>query len=98
MLTALVSFERVFEVLDAKPAIVESPDAVPLHEPVGRVEVDDVWFRYPAPSEVSIASLEADLDCFLDVGWDLEARSEQVRRPGRDNRQRRTASCQPVAR
>ena len=27
---------------------------------VGRVEVDDVWFRYPAPAEVSVASLEAD--------------------------------------
>ena len=60
VLTALVSFERVFEVLDAKPAIVEAPDAVELHEPVGRVEVDDVWFRDPAASEVSVASLEAE--------------------------------------
>src|SRR3954469_24021830 len=48
LLTSLVSFERVFEVLDAPANIAEAPDAVPLHEPAGRIEVDDVWFRYPA--------------------------------------------------
>jgi ATP-binding cassette subfamily B protein len=60
LLTALVSFDRVFEVLDHPPAIVDSPDAVDLVAPAGRVVVDDVWFRYPAPSTVSLASLEAD--------------------------------------
>jgi len=62
LLTALVSFDRVFEVLDASRAIADKPGAAPLDAagPVqGRIEVDDVWFRYPAPSEVSIASLEA---------------------------------------
>ncbi len=62
LLTALVSFDRVFEVLDAPRAIADKPGAAPLDAagPVkGRIEVDDVWFRYPAPSEVSIASLEA---------------------------------------
>jgi len=62
LLTALVSFDRVFEVLDASRAITDTPGAVPLDAGgpvVGRIEVDDVWFRYPAPSEVSVASLEA---------------------------------------
>jgi ATP-binding cassette, subfamily B, bacterial len=63
LLSALVSFDRVFEVLDAPRAIVDKPGAAPLDATgpvVGRVEVDDVWFRYPAPAEVSVASLEAD--------------------------------------
>jgi len=62
LLTALVSFDRVIEVLDAPRAIVDSPGAEPLGAggPVaGRIEFADVWFRYPAPSQVSIASLEA---------------------------------------
>ena len=60
IMTAFVSFERVFEVLDTPSAIVDRPGAVDLVEPRGRIELDDVWFRYPAASEVSIASLEAD--------------------------------------
>jgi ATP-binding cassette subfamily B protein len=60
LLTALVSFERVFEVLDAPVSIVEREGAVKLDRPTGRIEVDDVWFRYPAASDVSIASLESD--------------------------------------
>jgi ATP-binding cassette, subfamily B, bacterial len=60
LLTALVSFDRVFEVLDRPPSIVDAPDAVALTDTVGLVEVQDVWFRYPAAADVSIASLEAD--------------------------------------
>ena len=61
VLTALVSFDRVFEVLDAPRAIDDKPGALPLPQPVqGRIEADDVRFRYPASSTVSIASLEAD--------------------------------------
>jgi ATP-binding cassette subfamily B protein len=60
IMTAIVSFERVFEVLDTPSAIVDRPGAVDLVEPTGRVELDDVWFRYPSASDVSIASLEAD--------------------------------------
>jgi ATP-binding cassette subfamily B protein len=61
LLTALVSFERCFEVLDAPLHIKEAPDAVPLPSPsTGRIEFDDVWFQYPAGSEVSIASLEGE--------------------------------------
>jgi ATP-binding cassette subfamily B protein len=65
VMTAFVSFERVFEVLDFKPAIVESLGAFDLVEPAGRIEFDNVWFRYPAPSTVSIASLEADVSAAL---------------------------------
>jgi ATP-binding cassette subfamily B protein len=58
VLTALVSFERVFEVLDFPPLIADRPGAVDLVEPVGRVEFDHVWFRHPAAAVSSIASLE----------------------------------------
>jgi ABC-type multidrug transport system fused ATPase/permease subunit len=56
--SALVSFERVFEVLDLAPLIGESADAVPVPDgPVG-VEFDDVRFAYPSADKVSLASLE----------------------------------------
>jgi len=61
---ALVSFDRVFEVLDLAPAIPEKPDAVPLPKGDGRsngantIEFRDVHFRYPTAAEVSLASLE----------------------------------------
>ena len=61
LLTALVSFERVFEVLDTPPAVDDLPGATPLPTPVaGRLEVDDVWFRYPSAAMVSIESLEGE--------------------------------------
>ncbi|CAN5727878.1 ABC transporter ATP-binding protein [soil metagenome] len=60
LMTAFVSFERVFEVLDITNVIVDAPGAYDLVEPVGRIELDDVSFRYPAPSTVSLASLEVD--------------------------------------
>jgi ATP-binding cassette subfamily C protein len=56
--SALVSFERVFEVLDLKPLIEEKVDAVPVPEgPVG-VAFDGVRFAYPSADKVSLASLE----------------------------------------
>ncbi len=51
VLTALVSFERVFEVLDFPAAIIDRPDAVDLVSPSGRVEFDHVWFRHPPGRE-----------------------------------------------
>ncbi len=57
-MTALVSFERVFEVLDLEPLIAEKPDAVDLPEGPVSVEFDDVRFGYPAADRVSLASLE----------------------------------------
>ncbi len=68
VMTALVSFDRVFEVLDLQPLIAERPDAVELQAPGGQgpwagaapdIEFDDVSFRYPSASEVSLASLES---------------------------------------
>ncbi len=78
VMTALVSFDRVFEILDLKPLVAERPDAVvlPAREPAPgadagadgsqgpgtvapEIEFDDVSFRYPTASEVSLASLES---------------------------------------
>jgi ATP-binding cassette, subfamily B, bacterial len=56
--TALVSFERVFEVLDMKPLITEKPDARALPDGPVAVEFDDVRFAYPSADRVSLASLE----------------------------------------
>lgn len=55
---ALVSFERVFEILDLRPAIAERPGAVALSGEAS-VEFDDVRFAYPRAEEVSLASLES---------------------------------------
>ena len=64
VMSALVSFERVFEVLDLKPLITEKPDARTLPEGPVSVEFDDVRFAYPSADKVSLASLEevANLD------------------------------------
>ena len=66
VMTALVSFDRVFEVLDLKPLIEDAPDAVPLRlstapgtNPAPAVDLDHVWFRYPTAAEISLASLES---------------------------------------
>ncbi len=58
VLTALVSFERVFEVLDFPALVAEKPGAYDLIDPTGRIEIDHVWFRHPAPAVSSLASLE----------------------------------------
>jgi ATP-binding cassette subfamily B protein len=58
VMSALVSFDRVFEVLDLKPGIAEKPDAVPIPRDAGRLEFRDVRFRYPSADEVSLATLE----------------------------------------
>ena len=59
IMTALVSCDRVFEVLDLPPMIDEKPDAVPLPTGPARIEFDHVDFRYPEAAEVSLASLES---------------------------------------
>ncbi|HEY2575746.1 MAG TPA: ABC transporter ATP-binding protein [Streptosporangiaceae bacterium] len=64
VMTALVSFDRVFEVLDLKPLISEKPEALALPAAESRgsapeIEFDHVTFRYPLASEVSLASLES---------------------------------------
>jgi ATP-binding cassette subfamily B protein len=79
LMTSFVSFERVFEVLDAPVAVADRAGAVDLVAPAGRVEFDSVTFRYPAASTVSIPSLEApgaptgdpDVDVLVDVSLDI---------------------------
>lgn len=58
VMSALVSFERVFEVLDLEPLIVEKPDAQTVPDGPVSVEFDDVRFAYPSADKVSLASLE----------------------------------------
>jgi len=59
VMTALVSFDRVFELLDLPPMIAEAPDARPLPRGPARIVFDHVDFRYPNAEEVSLASLES---------------------------------------
>lgn len=59
VMTALVSFERVFEVLDLQPMVRESDHPVELPSGPLAVRFEHVCFRYPQPDEVSLASLES---------------------------------------
>ena len=68
---ALVSFERVFEVLDLKPLIVEKPDARALPTGPVSVEFDAVHFSYPSADKVSLASLEAVTELDLRGGVEV---------------------------
>ncbi|WP_433548971.1 ABC transporter ATP-binding protein [Streptomyces sp. CA-294286] len=83
VMSALVSFERVFEILDLKPLIAEKPDARKVPEGPVSVEFDHVTFAYPSADKVSLASLEdvAVLDNRggTDVLHDVSFRAE----PGR---------------
>ncbi len=58
IMTSLVSFERVFEVLDLQPMVTDKANAVDLMRGGISVEFDHVNFRYPSAQEVSLASLE----------------------------------------
>src|SRR5664279_1260675 len=59
IMTALVSFDRVFEVLDLKPMIAERPGAVAIPRGAATIEFEHVDFSYPTAEEVSLASLES---------------------------------------
>jgi ATP-binding cassette subfamily B protein len=61
VMTALVSFDRVFEVLDAPNPVADRPGATALERPKGRIEVDHVEFRYPGADEQVVPSLEIGL-------------------------------------
>lgn len=58
VMSAMVSFERVFEILDLKPLIADKPDAVEVPSGPVSVEFRNVGFAYPAADKVSLASLE----------------------------------------
>ncbi len=77
LMTALVSFERVFEVLDLPPAITEHEDAFELTAARGHVRFEHVWFRYPAGAGSSLESLEGpraehDLDASAWILHDID--------------------------
>ncbi|MFY1688628.1 ABC transporter ATP-binding protein [Plantactinospora sp. WMMB782] len=80
VMSALVSFERVFEILDLKPLITEKPDAERVPDGPVSVELDGVTFGYPSAEKVSLASLEevATLDTRggVDVLHDVSFRVE----------------------
>ncbi len=85
LLTALVSFERVFEVIDLAPAIADKDDAAELVGARGHVELRDVKFRFPAGSGSSLASLEGTTSDSDDApsGWilrgvDIDAKPGQM--------------------
>ena len=59
IMTSLVSFERVFEVLDLQPMVRDMPDAIELERGGVSVEFSNVDFKYPSSAEVSLASLES---------------------------------------
>ncbi|MGB7425800.1 MAG: ABC transporter ATP-binding protein [Ornithinimicrobium sp.] len=58
VMTALVSFERIFEVLDLQPLVAESEDPVSIPDGMVGIRLDGVAFTYPAADEVAISSLE----------------------------------------
>ncbi|HEX2054328.1 MAG TPA: ABC transporter ATP-binding protein [Actinomycetota bacterium] len=58
IMAAMVSFDRVFEVLDVKPLITEKPDAVEVPDGPVALEFENVRFAYPSADKVSLASLE----------------------------------------
>jgi len=80
VMSALVSFERVFEVLDLKPLIAEKPGALAVPDGPVSVELDRVRFAYPSADKVSLASLEevATLDTRggVEVLHDVSFRAE----------------------
>jgi ABC-type multidrug transport system fused ATPase/permease subunit len=80
VMSALVSFERVFEVLDLKPLVAEPAEPEPAPEGAVSVEFDGVTFAYPSADKVSLASLEevATLDTRggVDVLHDVSFRAE----------------------
>lgn len=59
VMSALVSFERVFEVLDLQPMVTDSQNAKELKTDKPEVKFDSVSFTYPSAKEISLASLEA---------------------------------------
>ena len=80
LMTAMVSFDRVFEVLDAPESITDRAGAVDLVSPTGLVQFEHVTFRYPAGKDVTVASLEApgalaghdsDRDVLVDISLTL---------------------------
>jgi ATP-binding cassette subfamily B protein len=81
VMSAMVSFDRVFEVLDLRPMIRQSPDAVPVPAGDRSIEFDHVSFSYPSAADVSLPSLEevslpehgGPVDVLHDVSFRVDA-------------------------
>jgi ATP-binding cassette, subfamily B, bacterial len=81
LMTSMVSFERVFEVLDAPEVITERPGAIDLDQPKGAISLDHVRFRYPPAAATAIASMEQnalseadpDVDVLDDITLEIAA-------------------------
>jgi ATP-binding cassette, subfamily B, bacterial len=71
LMTSMVSFERVFEVLDAPEAIREKPGAVDLVNATGTIEFDGVVFRYPPASATAIPTMEQNAGLGADTDPDV---------------------------
>jgi ATP-binding cassette subfamily B protein len=71
VMSALVSFERVFEILDLAPLIVQRPSAITVPRGPVSVEFDDVRFGYPTAEKVSLASLEEVAVLEVDEGVEV---------------------------
>jgi ATP-binding cassette subfamily B protein len=67
VLTALISFDRVFEILDMPHPIRDADDAVELRDPRGDVAFEHVRFAYPSAADSSLASLESGWAQVLDT-------------------------------
>jgi len=82
VMSAFVSFERVFEVLDTPNPITDKADAHELRDVAGRIEIDGVTFRYPGAKDVSVASLEGAFGPQTDGTTDVLAELEATIEPG----------------
>jgi len=82
LMTSMVSFERVFEVLDAPEPITDRPAAFDLAAPTGRVEFAGVTFRYPPASESSIGSMETQAIPGADPDTDVLSDLSLILEPG----------------
>ena len=86
VLTALISFDRVFEILDLPHPIRDAPDAIDLRAPRGDIAFENVRFAYPSAADSSLASLESGWAKVLDTrpgplvldGVDFQIRAGQT--------------------
>lgn len=78
VMSAFVSFERVFEVLDAPNPIADAPDAAVLARPAKQISFSNVSFRYPDSADYSIASLDAGGEEKAGAEWVLDGIDVQI--------------------
>jgi ATP-binding cassette subfamily B protein len=82
VMTALVSFDRIFEILDLSPMIAEKPGAVPIPRRPATIEFDHVGFCYPTVGEVALPSLQAGDAMADETARDILADVSFTARPG----------------